>query len=67
MHHYAAYAHVRVAEGHRLRGVVRHVLGLYAGFAGVRSWRRFLLERCNEPAANADLLLDALRIVRTAA
>jgi tRNA-dihydrouridine synthase A len=64
---YAAYAHVRVAEGHRLRGVVRHVLGLYAGFPGVRSWRRFVLERCNDPAANADLLLEALRIVRSAA
>ena len=64
---YASYTHLRVAEGHRLRGVVRHVLGLYAGFPGVRSWRRFLLERCNDPAANADLLLDALRIVRSAA
>jgi tRNA-dihydrouridine synthase A len=64
---YAAYAHQRVAEGHRLRGVVRHVLGLYAGFPGVRSWRRFVLERCNDAAANADLLLDALRIVRSAA
>ena len=67
MHRYAAYAHVRVAEGHRLRGVVRHVLGLYAGSTGVRSWRRFLLERCNDPAANADLLRDSLRIVRSAA
>jgi tRNA-dihydrouridine synthase A len=64
---YASYTHRRVAEGHRLRGVVRHVQGLYAGFPGVRSWRRFLLERCNDPAANADLLLDALRIVRSAA
>jgi tRNA-dihydrouridine synthase A len=64
---YASYTHLRVAEGHRLRGVVRHVLGLYAGFSGVRSWRRFILERCNDPAANADLLLDALRIVRSAA
>jgi tRNA-dihydrouridine synthase A len=64
---YAAYAHVRVGEGHRLRGMVRHVLGLYAGLPGVRSWRRLLLERCNDAAANADLLLDALRIVRNAA
>jgi len=64
---YAAYAHVRVAEGHRLRALVRHVLGLYAGLPGVRPWRRFLLERCNDAAANADLLLDALRIVRNAA
>ena len=64
---YAAYAHVRVAEGHRLRALVRHVLGLYAGVPGVRPWRRFVLESCNGTAANADLLLDALRIVRNAA
>lgn len=64
---YAAYAHVRVAEGHRLRAIVRHALGLYAGMPGVRSWRRFVLERCGDAAANADLLLDALRIVRSAA
>jgi tRNA-dihydrouridine synthase A len=64
---YAAYAHLRIAEGHRLRGVLKHVLGLYAGFPGVRSWRRFVVERCHDPAANADLLVDSLRIVRTTA
>jgi tRNA-dihydrouridine synthase A len=64
---YAAYAHLRIAEGNRLRGLVRHVFGLYGGLPGVRPWRRFLVERCNDAAANADLLLDALRIVRNAA
>jgi tRNA-dihydrouridine synthase A len=65
--HYAAYAHMRAGEGHRLRSMVRHVLGLYAGLPGVRPWRRFLLEGCNDAAANADLLLSSLRIVRNAA
>ena len=63
---YAAYAHARVAEGHRLRTIVRHAQGLYAGLPRVRSWRRYLSEQAAEPAANADLLLDALRIVRAA-
>ncbi|MGH8175949.1 MAG: tRNA dihydrouridine(20/20a) synthase DusA, partial [Steroidobacter sp.] len=64
---YTAYAHARVAEGHRLRTMVRHVQGLYAGLPRVRSWRRFLSEQSAQPAANADLLLDALRILRAAA
>jgi tRNA-dihydrouridine synthase A len=57
----------RLAEGHRLRSMVRHVQGLYAGLPRVRSWRRFLSERAAAPDARADLLMDALRIVRAAA
>ena len=64
---YAEYVSARVAEGHRLRGMVRHVQGLYAGMPRVRSWRRFLSEQSAQPAANADVLLEALRIVRDAA
>lgn len=64
---YADYVRARTAEGHRLRTMVKHVQGLYAGLPNVRSWRRFLSERSAQPAANADLLLDALRIVRAAA
>lgn len=63
---YAAYARARIAEGHRMRTLVRHIQGLYAGLPNVRAWRRFLSERSGEPAANADLLLDSLRIVRRA-
>ncbi|HEX2492192.1 MAG TPA: tRNA dihydrouridine(20/20a) synthase DusA, partial [Steroidobacter sp.] len=64
---YASYARARTAEGHRLRSVVRHAQGLYAGMPRVRSWRRYLSEQAAEPNADADLLLQALRIVRTAA
>lgn len=64
---YTDYVRARVAEGHRLRTMVRHVHGLYAGLPHVRSWRRFLSEQSAQPAANADLLIDALRIVRAAA
>jgi tRNA-dihydrouridine synthase A len=64
---YAAYAHARVADGYPLRTIVRHAQGLYAGLPRVRSWRRYLSEQVAHPAANADLLLDALRIVRAAA
>lgn len=64
---YASYVHARVAEGHGLRTMVRHVQGLYAGLPRVRSWRRFLSEQSAQPAANAEVLIDALRIVRAAA
>jgi tRNA-dihydrouridine synthase A len=63
---YASYVRARLAEGHRLRGMIRHVQGLYAGLPNVRSWRRFLSEQAASPTANADVLLDALRIVRAA-
>ena len=63
---FADYARARVGEGHRLRNMVRHIQGLYAGRPNVRSWRRFLSERCAEPTAHPGLLIDALRILQAA-
>jgi tRNA-dihydrouridine synthase A len=34
---YASYARARLAEGHRLRPMVRHILGLYAGMSATTS------------------------------
>ncbi|HKU16382.1 MAG TPA: tRNA dihydrouridine(20/20a) synthase DusA [Steroidobacteraceae bacterium] len=64
---YVPYVQARLAEGHRLRSMVRHVQGLYAGLPRVRSWRRYLSEGAAAPDARAELLIDALRIVRAAA
>jgi tRNA-dihydrouridine synthase A len=64
---YVPYVQERLAEGHRLRSMVRHVQGLYAGLPRVRSWRRFLSEGASAPDAGAELLMNALRIVRVAA
>lgn len=64
---YAEYVRARIADGYRLRAMVRHVQGLYAGLPRVRSWRRFLSEQSAQPAADADVLIEALRIVRAAA
>lgn len=63
---YADYVRARLAEGHRLRNMVKHAQGLYAGLPRVRSWRRYLSEGAGSPTAGADLLLDALRIVQAA-
>lgn len=63
---YTEYAQARLAEGHRLQSLVRHVHGLYAGLPRVRSWRRFLSEQASKQSANADVLIEALRIVQAA-
>jgi tRNA-dihydrouridine synthase A len=63
---YAEYARARLAEGHRLQSLVRHIHGLYSGLPRVRSWRRFLSEQAASGVANADVLIDALRIVEAA-
>lgn len=63
---YADYVRARLAEGHRLRSMTKHVQGLYAGLPRVRSWRRYLSEGAGNPTAGADLLIDALRIVQAA-
>jgi tRNA-dihydrouridine synthase A len=63
---YAEYARARLAEGHRLQSLVRHVHGLYSGLPRVRSWRRYLSEQAASGVASADVLIDALRIVEAA-
>lgn len=61
---YAAYTEQMLAEGHRLPSLLRHLHGLYAGFPGARTWRRYLGEQGVRPGADAELLRDSLRIVR---
>lgn len=63
---YAEYVQARLAEGHRLQSLIRHVHGLYAGLPRVRSWRRFLSEQASKDRASERVLLDALRIVHAA-
>jgi tRNA-dihydrouridine synthase A len=63
---YAGYTQARLSEGHRLQSLVRHVHGLYSGLPRVRSWRRFLSEQAASGAASADVLIEALRIVKAA-
>jgi tRNA-dihydrouridine synthase A len=63
---FAAYAQARVAEGYRLRNMVRHIQGLYAGLPNVRPWRRYLAEQVAQAGDNPGFLLDALRILRAA-
>jgi len=54
------YVERMLADGHKLRNIARHVLGLFQGMPGARRWRRTLSDaRCLE-GADAGLLLRAL-------
>ncbi len=54
------YIERELAAGTRLHAITRHILGLYAGQPGARSWRRYLSEHARLPGRGAELLDDAL-------
>jgi len=55
----ADYARRELARGERLSWIARHMLGLYAGMPGAKEFRRRLSEGARDPAAGAELLLQA--------
>jgi len=64
---YADYVERMLGEGQRLPLMLRHIHGLYAGFPGARSWRRFLSEQGARPGAGAAVLRASLRVFEQAA
>ncbi|TDR78427.1 tRNA dihydrouridine(20/20a) synthase DusA [Paludibacterium purpuratum] len=54
------YAERMLAEGHKLRNLARHILGLFQGMPGARRWRRMLSDAACLEGADAGLLLRAL-------
>ena len=57
------YASGQLARGVPLRAITRHMLGLFAGRAGARAWRRTLSEGVNRGATSPALIAEALRAV----
>ena len=55
----ADYAAEHIGRGGRLAHLARHMLGLFHGCPGARSWRRTLSQRMHEPDAGPELLLSA--------
>jgi len=55
----ATYARREIARGERLSSIARHMLGLYAGQAGAKEFRRRLSEGARAADASPDLLLAA--------
>jgi len=64
---YADYIERRLAEGHRLPLMLRHIHGLYTGLPSARSWRRYLSEQGVQVGAGAEVLRASLRVFAQAA
>ncbi|MBM9594315.1 tRNA dihydrouridine(20/20a) synthase DusA [Roseitranquillus sediminis] len=60
------YIDRHLAAGGRLHDVTRHMLGLFAGRPGARSWRHILSEGAHRPGAGRELVLAALGAVEEA-
>jgi tRNA-dihydrouridine synthase A len=62
------YIAAHLAQGGRLGQVTRHMLGLFQGRPGARSWRRHLSENVHVTGAGPKVVLDALdHVTRLAA
>ncbi|HEY9037648.1 MAG TPA: tRNA dihydrouridine(20/20a) synthase DusA [Roseovarius sp.] len=54
------YIEAHLAAGGRLNQITRHMLGLFAGRPGARTWRRMLSEGAHRPGAGPELIEAAL-------
>jgi tRNA-dihydrouridine synthase A len=59
------YAARRRAEGVPLKSITRHMMGLFHGLPGARSWRRVLGEETRQADASPDLIRRAASMVGT--
>lgn len=57
------YIAARLAEGVRLAAMTRHILGLFHGARGARSWRRVLTVEAIRPGAGVEVVRQALAAV----
>lgn len=55
------YARRQMEKGCRLHHLCRHILGLYQGQPGARSWRRYLSEQAGRPGADIGVLENSRR------
>ena len=54
------YVERELARGERLGRITRHMLGLFTGQPGARSWRRYISENAFKEGAGPEVLLKAL-------
>lgn len=57
------YVEEQLAEGVRLHSITRHILGLFHGEPGARSWRRHLSEHAVKYGAGASVIREALKFI----
>jgi tRNA-dihydrouridine synthase A len=60
---YTDYCIRQIEQGSRLNHLSRHILGLFHGEPGGRSFRRHISENAHKENANGDVLVDALRYI----
>jgi tRNA-dihydrouridine synthase A len=61
------YIEGELADGARLNSISRHMLGLFAGQPGARTWRRTISENAHREGAGAEVLISALDAIPEAA
>tara|TARA_A100001037_G_C15144745_1_gene635712 strand:+ start:3251 stop:4207 length:957 start_codon:yes stop_codon:yes gene_type:complete len=54
------YIEKATADGVPLRAILRHMMGLFRGVPGARSWRRFLSENAHREELGTDIVLAAM-------
>jgi tRNA-dihydrouridine synthase A len=57
------YIEARLKEGAPLSAMTRHILGLFNGMNGARSYRRYLATQAAKPGAGIDVLREAVGYV----
>lgn len=67
VHAMLPYIDAVLEGGEPLHRVTRHMLGLYAGQPGARSWRRYISEHAYRPGAGKEVLINALSAMPVAA
>jgi len=58
------YAQARLQDGHTLHAITRHVLGMFAGQPGARSWRRYFSEAARRDGAGVEVLERVVQLMR---
>jgi len=61
---FTAYAEGQLRNGHTLAAMTRHILGLFAGRSGARSWRRYFSEAGRRSGADIEVLKRACEMLR---
>lgn len=61
------YIEAHLSNGGRLHQITRHMLGLFAGKAGTRAWKRHLSENAHRDGAGLSVVTDALAAREAAA
>jgi len=60
----ARYAARQLAAGHRLHSITRHILGVFTGQPGARSWRRYFADAARREGAGVEVLTRAVEMLR---